>query len=178
MTNRRERIIVILAIASLAIVAVDKLVVPPLYSIWNGRAERILTLERSIEQGKLLVDRKGILLEQWTSMKKRCLPVDQSQAENTVFKSVNRWASTSGFNITSIKPRWIDDRRATDHRKLLLQAVGTGRYSDMWRFLYELERDPLGLKIENVEISTSDQRGDKMTLGLSFSGLVLKEEQK
>jgi hypothetical protein len=43
----------------------------------------------------------------------------------------------------------------------------------MKNFLYSIEKDPLALKLEMVEISTRDPEGQVLNLGLQISGLVL-----
>jgi len=46
------------------------------------------------------------------------------------------------------------------------------------RFLYEIEKDPLGLKVEVVEIAARDTAGEQLTLGLQVSGLYLSSSAK
>jgi hypothetical protein len=40
-------------------------------------------------------------------------------------------------------------------------------------FLYNMEKDPLGVKIESFELTSRDDNGRQLTLGLDLSGLVL-----
>jgi hypothetical protein len=46
------------------------------------------------------------------------------------------------------------------------------------RFLYDIEKGPLGLKLESVDINSRDNTGKQLTLGLQVSGLVLTSEGK
>ena len=41
------------------------------------------------------------------------------------------------------------------------------------RFLYSVERDPMALKLELVELGARDKDGQQLSLGLQLSGLVL-----
>ena len=55
-----------------------------------------------------------------------------------------------------------------------VEAEGT-----LWflsRFIYDIESDPLGLKLESVDFSSPDNTGQKLTLGLQVSGLVLTSQ--
>jgi hypothetical protein len=97
-----------------------------------------------------------------------------SLAEDQVLKSVGRWARDSRLSVTSLKPRWLRDE--DDFRKLEFRAAAEGNMESIARFVYELERDPLPLKIEDIEIAARDERGDRLSLGVRFSGLVLMEE--
>ena len=41
------------------------------------------------------------------------------------------------------------------------------------QILYDLEKDPMALKLELVELSSHDTEGQQMLLGLQVSGLIL-----
>jgi hypothetical protein len=41
------------------------------------------------------------------------------------------------------------------------------------RFLYEVERDPLAVRVEAVELAARDNDASQLTLGLQVSGLLL-----
>jgi hypothetical protein len=41
------------------------------------------------------------------------------------------------------------------------------------RFLYDIERDPMGLKLETVQLTARDNDGQQIALGLQISGLIL-----
>jgi hypothetical protein len=56
------------------------------------------------------------------------------------------------------------------------RADAFGSIQAVSRFLYEVERDPLALKVEVVEIMPRDTAGQQLTLGLQVSGLVLNLE--
>ena len=47
------------------------------------------------------------------------------------------------------------------------------RSARLSRFLYNIEKDPMALKIESVEITARDKEGAQLSLGLQISGLVL-----
>jgi hypothetical protein len=176
--KRRERVIAIVALVCIGLVAIDKLIVPPLRDVWTTRSDRVKRLQLSLKKGRILVDREQAMRERWADMEQHCLPADESAAENLVLKSVSTWTSKSQFNVSSLKPRWVEDRKVKDHKKLLFHATGEGRPGEVWRFLYELERDPLALKVEDVEITARDQRGAVMALGVRFSGIVLEDEEQ
>jgi len=41
------------------------------------------------------------------------------------------------------------------------------------RFLYDLEKDPMALKLQSVEVSARDTEGQQLALALQVSALVL-----
>jgi hypothetical protein len=53
------------------------------------------------------------------------------------------------------------------------RADAFGNMQALTRFLYDVEKDPLALKVEAVEITTRDNDGQELSLALQVSGLVL-----
>ena len=175
-SKRRKRLLAVAAIACVAAVAGDRLVLSPLNNLWTTRSERIAELEKSLSKGRLLVDREEAMKERWREMKDRSLPAEMSVSEDRILKSVGRWVRDSRLGVTSLKPRWTDDEE--NFKKLEFRATAQGGMESVARFLYELETDPLPLKLEDIEIAARDERGDMLTLAVRFTGLVLVDENK
>jgi len=49
----------------------------------------------------------------------------------------------------------------------------SGNLPSVARFLYEVEKDPMALRIQGAEISSHDNNGQQLSLGLQLSGLIL-----
>jgi hypothetical protein len=49
----------------------------------------------------------------------------------------------------------------------------TGSLATITRFLYEVERSALPLRVDSIELTSRDEFGQKLTLGLLVSGLRL-----
>ena len=48
-----------------------------------------------------------------------------------------------------------------------------GSMPALTRFLYEVEKDPLALKVESMDITARDNDGQQLSLALQISGLLL-----
>jgi hypothetical protein len=57
--------------------------------------------------------------------------------------------------------------------ELECHANASGRITQMAQFLYNIEKDPMALRIESVEISSRDETGQTLAVNLQVSGLVL-----
>ena len=53
-----------------------------------------------------------------------------------------------------------------------------GDLGKLSRFLYSVERDPMALKLELVELGARDKEGQQLSLGLQLSGLVLTSQKR
>jgi hypothetical protein len=54
----------------------------------------------------------------------------------------------------------------------------SGNLGTLSQFLYDIEKDPMALKLESVELSAHDTGGQQLTLGLQLSGLVLNSQKR
>ena len=172
--KNREKLLAIAAISVVVVLAGDRLVLTPMVKSFKARSSRITELTKSIDKGTVLLDREKAIREQWETMIKRALPANKSVAENEVLKAVDRWAQASRITFTGIRPQWRppDDGYTT----LECRADASGSIESIMRFLYELEKDPLALKIEDLEVTARDGQGQQLALGVRFSGLLLAAE--
>ena len=170
LTHRQNRL-GILAVVAVALLAGDRLVFTPLAKLWKERSVRITELRKSVAQGTLLLDRQRSILARWDNMRTNALLQEASLAEDQVLSAFDRWSQASRIGVTSVRPQW--KRAAEDYATLECRVDASGSLPSIARFLYDLERDPLGLRVEVVEITSRDTRGEQLTLGLQVSGLLL-----
>jgi hypothetical protein len=174
--KNRQQVLTILAIVAIAFWAGDKLVFSPLTAGWKARTEEMTRLEKSIRQGKLVLDRERTIRGRWEIMETNTLPQEQSVAENQVLKAFDRWSEESRISITSIKPQW--KMTGEDYMTLDCRVDAFGNLDTVTRFLYNVEKDPMALKVDMVELSPRDKEGAQITVGLQVSGLVLTSSKQ
>lgn len=172
--KNRQQILVLAAAIGVGLLVGDRLVLTPLIRGWKERAQRITELTKSVNQGSLVLAREETIRSRWSQMRTNTLPASVSAAENEVLQGFERWSQDSGISISSIKPQW--KRGDDDYMTLECRADAFGNIQALTRFLYELEKDPLALKVEAVEIAARDNNGQQLTLGLQVSGLQLNPE--
>jgi hypothetical protein len=107
---------------------------------------------------------------------------DQNVADNTslaeqqMLKSLDGWAHGSGSEIISIMPLWKSD--STNYMTLNCRVEATGTIGNLSQFIYSIEKGPLALKLDSVELSTRDSTGRALSLSLQISGLALQQPTK
>lgn len=169
--ENRQKLLVILALTGVGLLAGDRLVLSPLLKSWAARSERIELLQKDIAKGRQLLDRRHTVRARWKEMQTNALPVEVSAAEGRVLDAFDRWSRTASVNITSVKPQWkqLEDGYMTFE----CHVDASGSLSTVTRFLHEVERDPLALRVETVELAARDTDASQITLGLHVSGLLL-----
>jgi hypothetical protein len=169
--NNRQQLLAIIAGVAIALLLGDKLLLSPLARSWKERSARIDALGKSINQGELLLVREQTIRNRWDHMRTNTLPDNVSAAENEVLQAFERWSQDSGISIASIKPQW--KRTGDDFVTLECRADAFGNIQALTRFLYNVEKDPLALKVETMEIASRDNGGQQLSLALQVSGLLL-----
>jgi len=175
--NNRQQLLTILAVAALVLFAGDSLLLKPMVAAWKARAAQVTSLRKDIEQGKSLLEREQTIRSRWEALRRSTLPSNRSTAEQTVFKAVDRWAQDSRVSITAITPQW---KRGDDDDFTLLQCRvdASGNLGSLSRLIYNIEADPMALKLESVELGARDKDGQQLPLALQVSGLVLNAQEK
>ena len=174
--KNRQQLLIIGAITAVCLFAGDRLVLSPLQTAWSVRAKNISTLRQKISDAKSLVQREQGIRRRWEQMSRNTLTNNTSAAEQQVFKAVDLWAQSSGVAISAVTPQWKHD--SDDYMTFECRVDAAGDLSKLNRFLYSVERDPMALKLELVELGARDKDGQQLSLGLQLSGLVLTPQKR
>ena len=172
----REKLLILAAGLGIVLLAGDSLVVKPLTGFWKARTTQIAELTKSIKTGATLLAREKSIRERWTQMRTYALPSNISVAESKVFTAVERWTQASRITRKFLTPQW--KQGANDFMTLECRIGAEGNLPSVARFLYELERDSLALKIDELMITTRDKEGQQLSLDVRFSGLLLNPNPK
>ncbi len=169
-TKNRQQVLIIAAVACLALLIGNSVVLEPLTKSWKDRSDRIKTLEQQVAQGKALIDHEVALRRRWEDMRTNTLPLNTSVAEAEFYKSFSRCVQDSGVTQTSYRPQW---KQNDDYTTYECRADISGNIETLTRFIYELEKEPIALKVESMEFATHDDKGQQLSLGIQISGLML-----
>jgi len=170
--ENRQRVLAIAAAACVGLFVADRLLITPYFHAWQNRIERVRTARAAIERGEILLDRETAIRSAWRQMQAKALPQTRSDAENQVLKAVARWTRDSRIALTSLTPQWQD--ADSEYALFTCRAAANGSLESLARFLYDVETDPLAIRIEEAQITSEDERGGALTLNLRFSGLQFK----
>ncbi|MCU0783548.1 MAG: hypothetical protein MUF81_05770 [Verrucomicrobia bacterium] len=169
--NKRQQFLAILAIVAVGLFVVDKLVFTPLTKSWKARTERIAKLKEAVRGGTETLKRERALREQWDTMRTNVLSRAKPEAESQMLKAFERWSQAGGVSVSSIRPQWKEAE--DDYKTLECRADVAGSLPAISRFLFQIERDPMGVKVDSMELAARDTEGSQMALVIQVSGLLL-----
>lgn len=174
--KNRQKLLMIVTFVAVGLFAGDKLLFTPLVNAWKARTLHIQELRVQLAKGKETLQREQSLRARWEEIRRNALPSDTSISEQKLFKAIDSWAQDSGATITAITPQWKHD--ADDFMTYQCRVDVSGRLSRLAKFLYDIERDPMALKLESVEFAAHDKEGQQLSLGVQLSALVLTSQEK
>lgn len=170
--SNRQQLLLILAGAAIGLLILDSIVLTPLTKAWQTRSAEIAKLQKNVNEGEALRKNAQRTRAKWDEMQSQALPKDPAKAEQDLITAFDRWGRANNVELGSIKPQW---KRGSTPRysQLECRVDATGTLSTLTRFLYEVEKSPLALRVDSVELMARDDNGQKLTLGLLVSGLRL-----
>lgn len=179
--NKRQQLLALAAIALVGLFIADKLLFTPLTASWKTRSARIAKLKDQVRDGESTVKQELSVRKRWDNIRTNTLAWETLQtkplaavkpeAESQMLKAFERWSQAGGVSVSSIRPQWkeVED----DYKTLECRADVAGSLSAITRFLFQIERDPLGVKVDSLELTTRNSEGSQLALVLQVSGLLL-----
>ncbi len=174
MNNKnREQLLAVLAITAVVLLVGDSFVLKPLTASWKARTARIADLEKKVADGTKKLERERDVTDKWNSMRANTLTNEVSAAESQALRAFERWSRDANVTISGLKPQWKRSNSTEDYQTLECRADATGSLASLARFLYQIEKDPMAMKVDVVDLTARDVEGRSLTLALQLSGLVL-----
>lgn len=169
--NRQKRLLIITCVA-LGVLVLEYWVRVPLTNLWRAQTTELTSLRKKVSDGRYAIERGPRNERDWAEMQANALAKDVTQAEQTVLTAFDGFARTANVEIAGQRPQW--KRGTTDRYSLYEYRLDiTGSLASLSRFLYEVERSPLALRVDSMDLTARDETGQRLTLGLIVSGLRL-----
>jgi Tfp pilus assembly protein PilO len=168
--NRQQFLIMLTAVA-VALWLGDLIVFEPLGKFWSARSAQIKEFSDKVKAGNSLIKSEARLRSRWSDMRANALADNPSLAGQQVIKAFDNWSRASGAEVTSIMPQWKND--STNYMTFNCRVEAAGTLGALSQFLYNIEKGPMALKLDSVELSAHSDNGQQLTLGLQISGLAL-----
>ena len=169
--DNRQQFLVVLTIVAVALFVGVNWVITPLVGKWSDRQKQIKNLHAKIDDGQKLIKRGADIHDRWVQMQAHSLPADSSLAESQLFDALDGWSKGSGTELASLMPQWKSD--ATNYLTLACRVEASGNLASLSKFLYSLEKGPMPLRLDSVELGAHDKEGQQMTLSTEINGLAL-----
>src|SRR3954465_7510660 len=172
--SRRERYIVIATVAVVGFLALDQLVLTPLFD----RREVVQAQSRQkveeLDRANALFTNRARLNRKWIEMTGTSLQADGSTAESQIIRAVGDWARESGLNLSSVKPERAEKEK--QFMKITFRANATGNMAAISRFMWRLQTSKVPVRVTDLSITTRRDGVDDLSLDVGISTLYLPPE--
>lgn len=170
--SKRERIIVIVSIAALVILVLDRYALTPLLDA-DARVETALAAakDKQAKDMRLIRQAAGTTSKRWNEMIEGGLKSDPAQSEGQVLHALEGWASEAGLSPLSMKPERVT--QTGELREITVQAAGTGSMSAVAGFLWRIESSQMPLRTRDLQLSARREGADDLSMTVRVSTLYL-----
>jgi hypothetical protein len=154
---------------------VDKIIVTPGLKRLTETKDQKRELLAELTEARNLFERRRLLERKWKTMLSDGLRND-ADAESRVARALDEWSQNARLTLTSVKP----DRVAGDKglKEMAFVVAGRGGLGSVAQFLYKVETAELPIKIKDMQLGSTSESGDSMSLQLRLSTLYLGAEEK
>jgi Tfp pilus assembly protein PilO len=174
--ENRQQFLVVLTIAAAGLFVAVNFIITPLAGFWAARQTQIRELRAQVKTGNQMINAETRTRNRWAEMQTNALPANTSLAEQQLFKSVDDWSRSSGAEVTSLMPQWKNDD--TNYMTLNCRVETSGDLGALSKFLYDVERGPVALRLDSLEITERDKDGQELTMSAEINGLALIQPDK
>ena len=172
--SKRERMILIVAIVAVVLLIADKFIVGPISARREEIKTRKLELQAELENAQVLFSRQKLMERKWKTLLSDGLKND-AEAESKIARALDSWSKNAMLTLSSVKP----ERVASDKglKEMTFVVAGTGTLEAVSRFLWQIETASMPVKVMDMQVGSSNETGQSMSLQLRLSALCLGSEK-
>jgi hypothetical protein len=175
--KNRNQLLIIVALVAVGLFMGDKILFSPLLKLWENRGKQVKELRAKIADGRSWLQTADSRRRAWQRLEESTLTNDQSQAEQELKRAFSKWGERSGVRLLSMtSPPWKRDNSG-DYMTLDCRVEASGNLHAIKNFLLLIEQDSMALKEQTVELSSRDNNGQQIVVGLQVSALVLLNQK-
>ena len=173
--SKRERIILIAALVSVGLFVAVKFVIDPVQAKRNELESQRQQLLGDLNEAELLIGNHGRMQKKWNAMLSDGLR-NETEAESRILDALREWSAAANMALSSIRPERVSSDKGL--QEMIFTVAGRGTLDSVARFLWEIETAALPVKIKDMQLGSSSESGDSMSLQLHLSALYLGTQQK
>jgi len=163
--SKRERILALATLLVMGALVANSLILDPLFTQRRQAANERIDLEAQLADAQNTFDRRGLLERKWKTVLAGMR--SDTDAESQVTKALNEWSRETRLTLTSIKPeRTTGDKGISE---ITFVVAGRGSLESVASFLHKVETAELPVKVTTMQLGSTSESGDSMSLQLRLS---------
>jgi len=173
--SKRERIILIATLVSVGLLIANTFIIEPVLTKRDELESQRQQLLGDLSEAELLIGNHRRMQQKWNAMLSDGLRNDE-EAESKVLAALREWSGNARLSLSSIRPERISGDKGL--QEMIFTVAGKGSLDSVARFLWQIETAALPVKIKDMQLGSSSEYGDRMSLQLHLSALYLGAQKK
>jgi hypothetical protein len=155
--------------------ALNAFLVNPLSARREATANEKAELEAQIADAQNVFAKRKNLERRWKSLLSDDSLTDTG-SESRIARALTEWSRQTRLGVTSVKPDRTDTKEGMNETTFVL--AGRGSLDAVASFLYRVETSELPVKVVDMQLGSSSESGDSMSLQLRLSAVSLNSASK
>jgi Tfp pilus assembly protein PilO len=173
--SKRERMIVLMTIVVVGALVADRLIRAPIANRWGELKSQRQQLLAQVTKAQNLLRQKQQIEQKHKVLLSEGLRSD-AEAESGVAKAIDKWSEDARLMLSSVTPsRTAGDK---DLKEIIFVVAGKGSLDAVAWFLYQVETSELPIKVKYMQLGSTSESGDNMSLELRLSTLYVAANGK
>lgn len=178
--SKRERIIGLSAAGVLALLALDRVALTPLFAQRTELLAQTQTTAIELDRAKQLRASATRIDRRWNDMVAAGLKSQVPESESQAMRALHGWAREAGLALISLQPDRVEHAtRQKDFQQITLRVSGTGTMATAAQFLWHIETTTIPMRVIALDLnSRKDDGTDDLSLNLTVSTICLAPPAK
>jgi hypothetical protein len=173
--SKRERMIILTTIVVVGALVGDKFIWPPIADRWGDLKNQRQQLQDQVNKANNLFQLQQQKKPIWDKLLAQGLQ-SAAEAEGSVAKAIDKWSAGARLSLTSVTPNYMPGDKGL--KEIVFIVAGKGSLNAVAWFLYQAETSELPVKVKYMQIGSTSEAGDNMTLELRLSTLYVAADDK
>lgn len=173
--SKRERIILITTLVSVGLLIANTFIIEPVLTKRDELESQRQQLLGDLSEAELLIGNHRRMQQKWNAMLSDGLRNDE-EAESKVLAALRAWSGDARLSLSSIRPERVSGDKGL--QEMIFTVAGKGSLDSLARFLWQIETAALPVKIKDMQLGSSSESGDRMSLQLHLSVLYLGTQKQ
>ncbi|MGE4286145.1 MAG: hypothetical protein AB7F23_05990 [Phycisphaerae bacterium] len=176
MMSGKEKKLLIIALAAIALLIADRYIFSPAFA---KRGEIKVQKEQArmqLEKAQNLLHSSKSVSERWQAYLDAGLAPEPQKLESTLLRFVDESSRSCDLMLSFVQPGDSDIEQGFGTLEYTISGAGSMR--SVTRFIYEIETAELPVKVDSFQIGASDESGSNITVQINISALFLAPEKE
>jgi len=173
--SKRERILAIVSIMVVGLLVLSKFLIDPIAGRLKQLETRKQQLLLELNEAQNLFQRRRLLEKKWKTVLSDGLR-NEVEAESRIARALDEWSRQARLTLSSVKPERVASDK--EFKEMTFAVAGTGTLDAVAQFIWQIETAGLPIKVKDIQLGSTNESGQSMSLQLRLSALCLGTERE